>query len=69
MKENKNKHNQRGQHQNTEKQNTNANKQNTPASSGGMNSGAGTERTREKKPYSHRTGDATNFGDRSYQED
>jgi hypothetical protein len=23
----------------------------------------------EKKPYSHRTGDATNFGDRSYRED
>jgi hypothetical protein len=24
---------------------------------------------KEKKPYSHRTGDATNFGERSYQED
>lgn len=40
--------------------------------------GSGTEDTQkqsgavnmpEKKPYSHRTGDATNFGDRSYQED
>lgn len=68
MKENKNKNSQRGGQQNAEKQNTGTG---TPdkSSSGGIQRQADTVNTKEKKPYSHKTGDATNFGDRSYQED
>lgn len=68
MKENKNKSSQRNQEQKAEKQNTSANNPNTGASSG-VQKQEGAVNTTEKKPYSHRTGDATNFGDRSYQED
>lgn len=69
MKENKNKNSQRDQQQKGEKQNTSTNPPNSGASSGGVQRQEGVVNTTEKKPYSHRTGDATNFGDRSYQED
>lgn len=48
--------------------------QNMPREGGQRNEGKGANvggamTSGEKKPISHRTGDATNFGDRSYRED
>lgn len=68
MKENKNKADRRGSQQNTEKQNTSTGTSDQ-SSAGSIQRQEGAVNTTEKKPYSHRTGDATNFGDRSYQED
>jgi len=48
------------------KQNITESGQRTPVSNKEDES---TMNNKDKKPYSHRTGDATNFGERSYRED
>jgi hypothetical protein len=68
MKENRNKEHQTDkQHTGKEQQNTSGRDQ--PVQTGGVHRQKDAVNTTEKKPISHRTGDATNFGDRSYEED
>lgn len=69
MKNKGNKSNQRDQQQNISNEQQSAVNRETPASSGTVHTQPGAVNAREKKPISHRTGDATNFGDRSYRED
>lgn len=69
MKENRNKHSKKGQPQPRHNAQQNANSKDAAAPSGSVHTHPGAETTTEKKPISHRTADATNFGYRSYQED
>ena len=68
---NKDKNQKKGnEHQPSQDQNTRQNQPSTGQNQPVSNRTEGdTMHDKEKKPYSHRTGDATNFGERSYRED
>lgn len=69
MKKNRDKSNQSDQQQQKVSEQQNTSNRNATDRSGAVHNSPGAVNTTEKKPFSHRTGDASNFGDRSYQED
>ena len=69
MKKDKNKGGRNDSNRNPEQQQSSSNRTGRQGKdSGGIFEG-GDVPSGEKKPISHRTGDATNFGERSYRED
>lgn len=71
MKENKNKKRQKDQQQNTNNERQDISSNRTAGRTGTEGASGQSDKLNipEKKVISHRTGDATNFGDRSYNED